>query len=159
MRGRYAGWTALRCSLAEGVSWEKTVHFKRGVGRWEEAAAILRGQLASDHPTSPVEELTLTLGALSGGSAVQMGLLPDARKDRNERLVEVDRQLQARSNGRHALYRVAEVAPWHPAPEMRALRAPIDPLARDEMQPIAAPVAVDRAGGTGPPARGRANGP
>ena len=143
VRGRYAGWTLLQCSLAEGASWEKAVHFKRGVGRWEEAAAILRGQLASDHPASPVEELTLTLGALSGGSAVQMGLLPDARKDRRERLVEVDRQLQARSNGRHALYRVAEVAPWHPAPEMRALRAPIDPLARDEMQPIAAPVAVE----------------
>ena len=149
VRGRYAGWTALRCSIAEGASWEKTVHFRRSVGRWEEAAAILRGQLASDHPTSPVEELTLTLGALSGGSAVQMGLLPDARKDRRERLVEVDRQLQARSNGRHALYRVAELAPWHPAPEMRALRTPIDPLARDAMQPIAAPVAVDVQEGRG----------
>ena len=111
VRGRYAGWTLLQCSLAEGAPWEKAVHFKRGVGRWEEAAAILRGQLASDHPAAPVEELALTLGALSGGSAVQMGLLPDARKDRRERLVEVDRQLQARSNGRHALYRVAEVAP------------------------------------------------
>ena len=142
VRGRYAGWTLLQCGLAEGASWEKAVHFKRGVGRWEEAAAILRGQLASDHPAAPVEEIALTLGALSGGSAVQMGLLPDARKDRRERLVEIDRQLQARS-GRHALYRVAEVAPWHPAPEMRALRTPIDPLAQDAMQPIAAPVAVD----------------
>ena len=36
VRGRYAGWTALRCSIAEGASWEKTVHFKRSVGRWEE---------------------------------------------------------------------------------------------------------------------------
>ncbi len=142
VHGHYAGWAKLRCSLAGGASWEKAVHFKRGVGRWEEAAAIVRGQLESDHPLAPVEEMTITLGALSGGSAVQMGLLPDLQKDRHERLVEVDRQLQAKANGRRSLYRVAEVAPWHPAPEMRSLRVPIDPLAGDEMQPIAAPVAV-----------------
>ena len=142
VRGRYAGRAELRCSIVEGASWEKAVHFKRGVGRWEEAAAIVRGQLESDHPSAPVEEMIITLGALSGGSAVQMGLLPDLQKDRHERLVEVERQLQAKSNGRLTLYRVAEVAPWHPAPEMRALRVPIDPLAGDEMQPLAVPVAV-----------------
>ena len=142
VRGRYAGWAELRCSLVDGASWEKAVHFKRAVGRWEEAAAIVRGQLESDHTLAPVEEVIITLGALSGGSAVQIGLLPDLQKDRHERLVEVERQLQAKANGRRALYRVAEVAPWHPAPEMRALRVPIDPLAGDEMQPLAAPLAV-----------------
>ena len=142
MRGRYAGWAELRCSTVEGAPWEKAIHFKRGVSRWEEAAAIVRGQLESDHPSAPVEEMTITLGALSGGSAVQMGLLPDLQKDRRERLVKVDRQLQAKANGHHSLYRVAEVAPWHPAPEMRSLRVPIDPLVGDEMQPLAAPVAI-----------------
>ena len=142
VQGRYAGWAQLACALAGGGTWEKAVHFKRGVGRWEEAAAIVRGQLASDPPPAPVEEMTLTLGGLSGGSAVQMGLLPDAQQDRHRRLVEVERQLQAKTNGRLSLHRIAEVAPWHPAPEMRALRVPIDPLAEGEMQPIAAPVAV-----------------
>lgn len=142
VRGRYAGWAELQCSIVDGASWEKAVHFKRGVGRWEEAASIVRGQLESDHPSTPVEEVSITLGALSGGLAVQMGLLPDLQKDRHERLVEVDRQLQAKANGRHSLYRVAEVAPWHPAPEMRAQRVPIDPLAENEMQPLASPVAV-----------------
>ena len=142
VRGRYAGWADLLCALPEGAAWEKTVHFKRGVGRWEEAAAIVRGQMASNHPSAPVEEMALTLGALSGGSAVQMGLLPDVQRDRHERLVEAERQLQAKTNGRRSLYRIIEVAPWHPMPEMRALRIPIDPLAGDEMQPLAAPVAV-----------------
>ena len=142
VQGRYAGWTELACALAGGGTWEKVVHFKRGIGRWEDAAAVVRGQLASDPPPAPVEEVTLTLGALSGGSAVQMGLLPDAQQDRQRRLVEVERQLQAKSGGQHSLHRIAEVAPWHPAPEMRALRVPIDPLVEGEMQPIAAPVAV-----------------
>ncbi len=149
VRGRFAGWAALQCTLAKGAPWEKAVHFKRGVGQWEEAAAIVRRQLAGDPPPAPVEEMTLTLGALSGGSAVQMGLLPEVRKDRSERLVEVERQLQARANGRRALYRVEEVAAWHPAPEMRALRVPIDPLAGDEMQPLAAPVAAAVREGSG----------
>ena len=143
VRGRYAGWAGLLCALVEGSSWEKAVHFKRGVGRWEEAAAIMRGQLASDHPLAPVEEITLTLGALSGGSVVQMGLLPDVQRDRHERLLEVERQLQAKTNGRRTLYRIAEIAPWHPAPEMRAVRVPVEPLAGNEMEPLAAPVAVD----------------
>ncbi len=143
VRGRYAGWAGLLCALVEGASWEKPVHFKRGVGRWEEAAAIVRRQLASDHPPAPVEEMILTLGVLSGESGVQMGLLPDVQRDRHERLVEVERQLQVRTNGRRALYRIADVAPWHPAPEMRAVRVPIEPLAGDEMETMGAPVAVD----------------
>ena len=152
VRGRYAGWAQLACTLAGGGGWEKVIHFKRGIGRWEDAAVVVRGQLASDHPPAPVEEMALTLGALTGGSVVQMGLLPDAQQDRQRRLVEVERQLQAKTNGRHSLHRIAEVAPWHPAPEMRALRVPIDPLAEGEMQPIAAPVAADvREGRDGEP--------
>ena len=149
VRGRYAGWAGLLCALVEGGSWEKAVHFKRSVGRWEQAAAIMRGQLASDHPLAPVEEITLTLGALSGGSVVQMGLLPDVQRDRHDRLLEVERQLQAKTNGRRALYRIAETAPWHPAPEMRAVRVPVEPLAGNEMEPLAAPVAVDVREGPG----------
>ena len=58
---------------------------------------------------------------------MQLGLLPDAKHDREGRLAEAERQLQARTGGRPALYRVVEVAPWHPAPEMRAVQVPIDP--------------------------------
>ena len=149
VQGRYAGWAELACALAEGGRWEKGVHFKRGIGHWEEAAVVVRGQMASDHPPAPVEEMTLTLGGLSGGLAVQMGLLPDAQQDRHQRLVEVERQLQAKADGRHSLHHIAAVAPWHPAPEMRALRVPIDPLAEGEMQPIAAPMAADVREGSG----------
>ena len=109
MRGRYAGKAALCCTLLRAPSWER-------------AARVVRGQLESDHPQAPVEAMALILSNLSSGaSGVQMGLFPDIRKDRHWRLAEVERQLQARMNWRHALYKVVDVAPWHPAPEMRTV--------------------------------------
>ena len=63
-----------------------------------------------------------------------MGMLRDAHDDRHRQLVETDRRLQVLMGGKHALYRVAEVAPWHPAPEMRALQVPIDPSGKDAIR-------------------------
>ena len=40
-----------------------------------------------------------------------------------------------------ALYRVVEVAPWHPAPEMRAVQTPLDPLG-GELRPLLSPEPV-----------------
>ena len=143
MRGRYAGKAALCCTLLHAPSWEKAVHFKQTVGDWERASRIVRGQLESDHPQAPVEAVALILSNLSSGaSGVQMGLFRDAQKDRHRRLVEVERQLQARMNGRHALYKVVDVAPWHPAPEMRTVQVPIDPSGEDAMRPLSMPVPV-----------------
>ena len=42
---------------------------------------------------------------------------------------------------RPALYRVVEVAPWHPAPEMRAVQTPLDPLG-GELRPLLSPEPV-----------------
>ena len=53
------------------------------------------------------------------------------------------RQLQARTNGRPALYRVVEVAPWHPAPEMRAMQVPFDASGAGGMKPLSLPSPVD----------------
>ena len=86
--------------------------------------------------------MTLTLAGITGGPGVQMGLLPDARRDRRLRLLEAERELQARTGGGHALYRVAQVAPQHPAPEMRAVQVPIDPSGRDAVRPLSTPAAV-----------------
>ena len=45
--------------------------------------------------------------------------------------------------GNHALYRVVEVAPWHPAPEMRAFQVPIDPSGGDAIKPLSLPTPVE----------------
>ena len=136
MGGRYAGGVCLECVLHQAGPWEKQVNFKQPVGDWQRASRIIRGQLGADHPRGQVEEVTLSLRNITGESGVQLGLLPDARHDREGRLAEAERQLQARTGGRPALYRVVEVAPWHPAPEMRAVQVPIDPSGAGGMKPL-----------------------
>ena len=142
IRGRNAGTAVLSCILDRSPSWEKAVHFKQGVSDWERASRIIRGRMEADHPQAPVEEMALSLSHLSGASGVQMRLFRDAQKDRHLRLLEAERQFQARMNGSNALFKVVDVAPWHPAPEMRAVQVPIDPSGRDGMKPLSLPTAV-----------------
>ena len=141
-RGRYASRMELACLLHGAPPWEKTLHVRQGVGRWEEASRVLRRQMEDDHPEAPVEELVLELGGLGEGVGEQIGLFPDIREGRERRLVEVERQLQSRLDGGPALYRMASIAPWHPAPEMRVLQVPLDPSGRDAMRPLALPTPV-----------------
>lgn len=70
--------------------------------------------------------MTLDLSCLTGDSGLQLSLLADLRGDRDRRLAQAERQIQGRIGGEPALYRVVEVAPWHPAPEMRAMQVPLD---------------------------------
>ena len=68
--------------------------------------------------------MTLALSRITGESGIQLSLLAAVRHDRDRRLIEAERQLQARTGGRPALYRVVPVAPRHPAPEMRGRAGP-----------------------------------
>ena len=142
MRGRYAGKVLLECALDGGLTWAREITFKGGVGNRKRALSIIRPRLEEDHPSAPVEDVILTLDDLTGESGTQLGLLPEVRESNKRRLVEVDRELRARTGGSPALYRVVGVAPWHPAPEMRALRVPVDSSARDEVRSMSSPVPV-----------------
>ena len=142
MRGRYAGKGVLECALETGPTWTMEFSFKGGVGNRKRALSIIRPRLEEEHPSAPVEDVSLTLDKLTGESGAQMGLLPEVRESNKRRLVEVDRELRARTGGSPALYRVVGVAPWHPAPEMRALRVPVDSSARDEVRSLSSPVLV-----------------
>ena len=147
MRGRYAGRADLRCALYGTASWERVVHFKQSTGNPGRASFIIRSRLETDRPQAPVEEVTLALADLTGESGVQMGLLPDVREGRERRLVEVERQLQSRTGGVSVLHRVTEVAPGHPAPEMRSVQVPVDSRGREGLRPISTPVATEVRGG------------
>ena len=143
MLGRYASGATLECILHRASTWVRTFRFKQPAGRCEQAARVVRSGLETDHPQAPVEEVTLSLSDLTGESGMQIGLIEEVRDRREQRLIEVDRRLRGRMNGAHALYRVVEVAPWHPAPEMRALRIPIDPAAGQDMASLSAPVSTE----------------
>ena len=143
MKGRYAGSAELLCAASGWPSWEKSVRFKQPAGSWEKASPVVRSRLEIDRPSTPVEDVTLTLSGFTGEFGTQMGLLKDVRDDRRRRLVEADRKLQPLMGGGHALHRIARVAPWHPAPEMRVLQVPIDPSGRDDIRPLHTPRPVE----------------
>ena len=142
LQGRCAGAADLRCAADGGSPWELSIQFKQPIGAWERASFAIRSRLAVDHPRSPVEDVTLTLSRITGVAATQPGLLPDVRDDGQQWLVAADRRLQALMGGGHALYRIVTVAPWHPAPELRAVLVPLDPAGRDAMRPLHAPLPV-----------------
>ena len=142
MQGRYAGTATLTCSLDDAPAWERTFHFKSGVGGWRRAAEIIKGRLETEHPQAPVEAMTITLVNLGGATSEQLSLFPDLRGDRERRLLETERLLQARMNGACSLHRMVEVASWHPAPELRVMQVPLDSATSDGMRPLTTPEAV-----------------
>ena len=142
MLGRQAAGVALECTSESAPSWRKSIHFKRGVHGWEKASSITRNQLEMDPPRIPIEEIRLTLTNLSGASGVQLGLWADPKKVKWRRIRDVEKKLRARMQGNYVLHRVVEVAPWHPAPEMRAFRVPIDRSGSYSIKPVATPTRV-----------------
>ncbi len=153
IKGRCAGAADISCTAVGWPPWEKTIRFKHPAGSWQRASFVLRSRLEMDPPTQPVEEMSLTLSNFTHESGTQMEMLRNSRDDMHERLVEVDRKLKPLMGGGHALHTIARVAPWHPAPEMRALQVPVDPSGRDAIKPLQTPQAVEvRTEGDGEPA-------
>ncbi|MCY4576689.1 MAG: hypothetical protein OXC55_08890 [Chloroflexi bacterium] len=142
MRGRYAGAVMLHCLLLNVPAWERILRFKQPAGTSGRVSEIITPQMEQDHPLAPVEEISVTLTDLSGDEGMQMGLLRENRRDRNERLLEMYRGLRAHLRGSNALYQILDVAPWHPAPEMRALRVPIDSSTGDDATALSVPTAL-----------------
>ena len=150
LRGRHVGAASIRCAVFGAPPWEKIINFKRPPASCEGASFAVRSLLETDSPNVPIEDVTLTLSKFGSEMGAQLGMLEHAlslpngyaRQDRGRRLIEVDRRLRGRSNGDHSLYRVVEVAPWHPAPEMRALQVPVEPSAGDLIKPLHPPTPV-----------------
>ena len=159
MKGGCVSEATLRCSAYGAPPWDRSVAFKQPAGTWEKAALAVKGRVHLDPPGIPVEDVTLTLSGFTGESGVQMGLLDGAREDGERQLVEADRRLRSRDGGSYALYKVAQVAPWHPALETRFLQMPVDPVGRDAIRPLNAPVPVQvKEGPEGQPASVRIGG-
>ncbi len=152
MKGRCVSKADLRCSAYGASPWDKPVAFKQPAGTWERASLAVKGRVQLDPPAIPVEDVTLALSGFTGESGVQMGLLDGVKEGRERQVVEVDRRLRSREGGSYALYKVAQVAPWHPALETRFLQMPVDPSGRDAVRPFNAPIPVQvREGPEGQP--------
>ena len=143
LRSRSVGAAILMSSTSDGEPWKLHLRFRTPVERWERASELLGERLETDPPSHPIDDLSLTLSNLGGETGVQAGLIRDARESGLETLVGVDRRLSARFGGVRALHRTVEVAPWHPAPEMRSLLVPIDPLASDSVRALHMPAPAE----------------
>ena len=142
LRNRSVGTSAIESSGLESGPWKLRVRFKVPVERWERASELLGERIDNEPPKYPINDLTLSLSDLGGEPGVQAGLLKDARESGRAVLIEVDRRLRGTMEGMPALYRAVEVAPWHPLPEMRSLRAPLDPLGAGPVRSLRAPSLV-----------------
>ena len=143
LKNRSVGAAALMSSTSDGEPWKLHVRFRTPVERWERASELMTERLETGPPSHPIDDLSLTLSDLGGETGIQVGLIRDARESGRETLVGVDRRLTARFGGGRALHRAVEVAPWHPAPEMRSLLVPIDPLASDSVRALHLPAPAE----------------
>ena len=150
LRRRLVGSVTLTSTVLGDAPWTQTVRFKEPVGNWQSASRLLRDRIEAHPPDAPLEDMTLTVDDIRAESGRQLGLLEDAKDRRRHRLFEVDARLRIRMNGTPALHRVVEVAPWHPVPEMRALKIPIDSASGDTFTPLHSPLPVEVAGRAGP---------
>ena len=140
---RLAGSITLTSTVMDGAPWTQVIRFKEPVGDWQSASQLLRDRIEAHPPDAPLEDLTLTAGDIRAEAGRQLGLLEDARDRRLEGIAEVDRKLRTRMRNAPALHRVVEVAPWHPVPEMRALKVPVDSASSDMLTPLHSPLPVE----------------
>ncbi len=139
---RLAGSITLVSTAMEGTSWTQTVRFKEPVGEWQGASRLVRDRIEAHPPDAPLEDLTLTIEDIRAESGRQLGLLEDARDRRRDRLADIDKKLRVRMRNIPALHKVVEVSPWHPLPEMRALKIPLDSACNDTFTPLHVPLLV-----------------
>ena len=143
LKNRSVGSAILMSSTSDGEPWKLHVRFRTPAERWERAAELIRERIETEPPSHPIDDLSLTLSDLGGETGIQAGLIRDARESGRETLVGVDRRLSSRFGGVRALHRAVEVAPWHPAPEMRSLLVPVDPLASGSVRALHMPAPAE----------------
>jgi DNA polymerase-4 len=148
MRERFASIATLECSLVGNPRWIRTFNFKGAVGSPERAMFSIRSRLEGDMPRAAFDEVSLTLSCLTGESGAQASLLKEVKDSCKATLVDLDRGLRARGMG--GLYRITQVDPRYPLPEMRAVQVPVDPLAAQEIKPLSMATPVNVLGAPSP---------
>ena len=142
LQRRLAGTVTLVSAVTGSAAWTQVIRFKEPVGDWKSASRLVRDRIEAQPPDAPLEDLALTVGDIRSESGRQLGLLEGARDRRRGRVADIDRKLRARMPDVPALHRVVEVAPWHPVPEMRALKVPVDPAHCEVLTSLHSPLPV-----------------
>ncbi len=99
--------------------------FRSPIGSRAHAFPLVGTALEGRPPPGPLEDLRLTLSALTGEGGRQESLFRDVRRQQN--LEEAVRQLRERLGVQPPIYHVREVEPWSRMPERRQALVPFAP--------------------------------
>ena len=140
MRERRASAMVAHGLAAGATAWERTFHFKRPPSDWQAAFENVRERLISNPPApaAPLDELALSLTETAAESGYQVDMLDAKRADKRRRLADAARHISLRSAA-DPIVKVSQIAPWHPLPEMRAVKTPLDASADVAMLSLNAP--------------------
>jgi nucleotidyltransferase/DNA polymerase involved in DNA repair len=125
MRGRFARVCTIEAAVFRAPTWHKRMVFKEPLGERAKAFTVIRTTLEGAPPPGAVEEMRLTLSAITGEGGKQESLFRDVR--RQENLKEALRQLKERLGMPAPIYHVREVEPWSRLPERRLALVPFAP--------------------------------
>ena len=124
MRGRYSRMASLEATVYNKPTWQRRVIFKTPVGDRSQALFVIKASLEGVAMPGPLEDISLTLGELTGESGQQESLFRDVRQ--RQRLGQAISQLKV-SQGRNPIYQIREVEPWSRIPERRVALVTYDP--------------------------------
>ena len=125
MHGRFARVCVLSGEVLSGPRWSKRMVFRAPIGSREHALPLVRTTLEGRPPPGPLEDLRLTLSAITGEGGRQESLFLDVRRQQN--LEEAVRQLRERLGVQPPIYHIREVEPWSRMPERRRALVPFVP--------------------------------
>ena len=145
LKGKYALKFLLKCTVVGSRPWSREIVIKEAAASASAASFSIRSVLSDIELPGLIEDVALSVSGFMGEHGVQARAFTDVREqiqDRLNRLAKVDRHLQAKTGGRKSLYRVVEVDPIHPVPEMRFVQVPVDPLSVESVRSINMPEEV-----------------
>lgn len=125
LRGRSARVCTIEGAVFRAPAWRKRMVFKEPLGNRTKAFSVIRTTLEGAPPPGALEELRLTLSAITGEGGKQESLFSDVR--RQENLTEAIRQLKERFGMQAPIYHIKEVEPWSRLPERRKALVPFAP--------------------------------
>jgi len=140
MQGKYAGHAVLECSQVDGPPWSRAFAFKEALGDADRVLFAIRSRLEMELPKATFDGVAVILGGLRGEPSAQTGLIRDVKDTNLAKLTEVDQGLRTRGIG--GLYKIVELDPRHPIPEMRAIQVPLDSQAVEATRPLKMPVPI-----------------
>jgi len=103
-------------------AWERNVAFKESIGDPGRALLTFKNLLTLLPPPGPVEDLTLTLGGMTGEAARQGSLFTEVRQ--LDQLKEALRQIEVVLGKRPPIYQLKDREPWSRMPEERRILLP-----------------------------------